>query len=157
MIFRQIDEIVSGKKTQTRRIKKEKERYLSDLQSVVITNVYGYRAIDSLGQASYFNGHTDRLKWVVGCDYAVQPGRGKPGVCRIRITNIRQEQLQRISDMDAIAEGINWDESAFHASEGTLPTPREEYADLWDSINTRPGTRWADNPEIWVISFELVK
>lgn len=80
MIFRQIDEIISSQKTQTRRIKKEKELYLPDLQAVAITNVYGYRAIDSCGQASYFNGHTDRLKWVVGCDYAVQPGRGKLGV-----------------------------------------------------------------------------
>lgn len=200
MIFRQIDEIISGQKTQTRRIKKEKELYLPDLQAVAITNVYGYRAIDSCGQASYFNGHTDRLKWVVGCDYAVQPKRGRPGVwwldcsipkwelpgttreavgtpytvgnefskrmgwqpLRIRITSIRQERLQDISEEDALAEGCE----AFSdhvAMPGDGPngwltmSARDAYAERWDTINTRAGDRWANNPEVWVISFELVK
>jgi hypothetical protein len=44
-------------------------------------------------------------RWVIGKTYAVQPGRGKKQIVRIRILNIRQEHLQDITEADAIAEG----------------------------------------------------
>lgn len=61
---------------------------------------------------------------------------------RIRITNIRRERLQDITDADARAEGC---QSAV------------DYLDLWDEINgKRKGARWEDNPKVWVLTFEVV-
>ena len=192
MIFRQIDEIISGYKTQTRRIKKENEYFLpvADRPERAFYNTVFY-TIEKRGfiRGDFYAEPEERIrivehvKWEVGKDYAVQPGHGKPGVLwrqlgsqyqwslpdkridvahgwtplRIRILDIHEEKLQDISEEDAIAEGMEGDLATWHEAAGTLPTPREQYAIVWDEINTRPSTRWADNPEVWVISFELVK
>lgn len=47
-----------------------------------------------------------KLHYEIGKDYAVQPGRGKHSLCRIRITGIRHEPLGQISDEDILAEGF---------------------------------------------------
>ena len=158
MIFRpeHIIQIINGTKWQTRRIAKANETFAGFNDESVITNadvVYG----------------TVRLKWTVGRDYAVQPGRGKRGVwydsktgefyevedynhktllfakkclpLRIKILDIGREELRDIAVMDAWAEGV-----------GSVT----KYAALWDSINNLPGTRWEDNPQVWVIKFEVL-
>ena len=33
----------------------------------------------------------------------------------------------------------------------------EEYESLWDTINTRHGGRWEDNPRVWVIEFKIAE
>ena len=91
---------------------------------------------------------------------------------RIRITQIRRERVQEISEADAIAEGWpdNEDKRECPHCDALYPTgwydgpnlpctcnPLTWYRLLWDSINTKKGTRWADNPEVWVLSFEVVK
>jgi hypothetical protein len=171
MYFKQIDEIVAGTKTQTRRIVKENEMPLTSWTPDHITDVVIMRK----------NGPTTdfRLKWQVGRDYAVSPGRGKPGVwwreatkhyppqwteffidecgwnpLRIRLTAIRQEYVQDISEEDALAEGYGdwpYDPNVKH------PNYFDWYRDLWQSINTRKGTRWQDNPLCWVLEFQVVK
>jgi hypothetical protein len=105
----------------------------------------------------------------VGSIHAVMPGRGQFGVyllmrtqeliypdnrasrwmvhrntamlkVRVRIATVRQEPLHAISEADARAEG--YDSIA-------------AYAEAWDKINGKKrGCRWADNPSVWVISFE---
>lgn len=168
MIFKQVDEILSGQKTQTRRVVKPGEgMYEASLALTAAGNV----------------------KWAVGKTYAVVPKRGLPGVwwrpvdggvellhehpewpafreglntsratwrlalenlkargfqpLRIRILAIRQERLQAITEADAKAEGV-----------GNV----EEYRALWESINGRtPGARWDANPTVFVLEFELVR
>ena len=66
-----------------------------------------------------------------------------------RITNIRLERLQDISDADLEAEGGLWRE--FHDA---LLTPREAFGRWWDSLHARPGTRWDDNPHVWAVAFQ---
>lgn len=122
-----IGKIVRGEKTQTRRIVKPHQLIGHDDSYVATYKVYGYHAIDCVGQPSYFNGHTERQVYVVGKTYAVQPGRTRPGVwwhpgrpedgwydsshppvgapLRIRITAIRREDVRNISEDDARAEG----------------------------------------------------
>jgi hypothetical protein len=81
----------------------------------------------------------------------------------LRITDIRVERLQDISEEDAIAEGVALeryvpvsDSAGKHSSGEAEPTdPVEEYRDLWNKING-PGA-WEANPWVWVISFERVK
>lgn len=89
---------------------------------------------------------------------------------RIRITNIRVERLQDISDEDCMAEGIrrfgkeyvrfkkeycytcqNYAVTDFYS----FSTPREAYAALIDKISGK-GT-WESNPWVFVYDFELVK
>jgi hypothetical protein len=76
---------------------------------------------------------------------------------RIRLLDIRQERVQEISEDDAWAEGCPWSRAMGQYNPAyEVLDPREWYANLWDSINTKPGTRWADNPEVWAITFEVV-
>jgi hypothetical protein len=89
---------------------------------------------------------------------------------RIRITNIRIERLQDISEEDCMEEGIvrfgkeyvrfkkeycytcqNYAMTDFYS----FSTPREAYAALIDKISGK-GT-WENNPWVFVYDFELVK
>ena len=84
----------------------------------------------------------------------------------IRITNVRVERLQDISDSDIKAEGIDYvngySESYFFGfgvkiDKGWIKlgnTPREAYAALIDRISDK-GT-WESNPYVFVYDFELV-
>lgn len=80
---------------------------------------------------------------------------------QIRITNIRVQRLQYITDEECAKEGIRvgettssfWDERLKDTR--FYPSPREAYADLIDRISGR-GT-WESNPYVFVYDFELVK
>lgn len=87
---------------------------------------------------------------------------------QIRITNIRVEKLQDISDEDCIKEGlVRWTKDRelfkYDLSEhyeifewSDKPhSPREAYAALIDRISGK-GT-WDSNPFVFVYEFELVK
>lgn len=65
----------------------------------------------------------------------------------LRVTGVRVEKLQAISQADAVEEGVG----------GSSDEALYEYRRLWDEINgKRPGCAWADNPWVWVVSFERV-
>lgn len=84
----------------------------------------------------------------------------------IRITSMRQERLQDISDEDCMKEGIIKSKHygkfvyGYHVIiDGTSYTcahytPREAYAALIDRLNGK-GT-WASNPIVWVYDFKLL-
>lgn len=83
---------------------------------------------------------------------------------RIRITSIRAERLQYITDEDCFAEGVvqqhgegaNGESYSYTPYERPLfNTPREAYAALIDKISGK-GT-WASNPYVFVYDFELIK
>ncbi len=89
----------------------------------------------------------------------------------IRITNVRVERLQDISDEDCLREGIVKDDSkmcfngyafdyCFDQHGNMLAsrwykTPREAFAALIDKVSGK-GT-WEANPWVYVYEFELVK
>ena len=86
---------------------------------------------------------------------------------RIRISGIKCERLQDISDDDCMREGIS--EAWYESTDTTLygyadekkwtavefDTPREAFASLIDKVSGR-GT-WASNPWVVAYEFELVK
>lgn len=82
----------------------------------------------------------------------------------IKITNIRVERLQDISDEDCMKEGVlkgefrnTWDKYYLYYGEGikTFKTPRYAFATL---INKISGKGTCDsNPYVWAYDFELVK
>lgn len=83
----------------------------------------------------------------------------------IKITNIRVERLQDISDEDCLAEGIEkmivgceyYCYSFLHPNKmwEDFKSPRQAYATLIDKINGK-GT-WESNPYVFVYDFKLVK
>lgn len=91
------------------------------------------------------------------------------------VTDVRVQRLQDVSEGDALAEGLaaltkdrRLVKYGIPDSEG-LPgandhgwpwaagrlTPILAYADLWDSLHNKAGTRWADNPWIVAVTFEV--
>ena len=86
---------------------------------------------------------------------------------QIRITGIRCERLQDISDEDCFREGIieSWYESTDTTTYGyadekkgtavEFDTPRKAFASLIDRVSGK-GT-WASNPWVVAYEFELVK
>lgn len=78
----------------------------------------------------------------------------------IRITNIRVERLQDISEDDCLKEGI-WREDnvglegVTYWSNSSFRTAKEAYASLIDRISGK-GT-WDSNPWVFVYDFELIK
>ncbi|MDL1922589.1 hypothetical protein FBQ95_08255 [Chloroflexi bacterium CFX3] len=109
--------VLSERKSQTRRLVKAGETITPDQQCIYIT---GKRNI-----------------YQVNKTYAVQPGRGKKAVARIRITGLRRERLEKISRKDARAEGF---------------ASRKAFFEAWRSIH---GAQADLTVEVWVISFCL--
>lgn len=75
----------------------------------------------------------------------------------LRITDVRVERVQDISEADARAEGCSGWYSPMHPDHGSTDgrTPAEEYRELWGSING-PGS-WDANPWVWAISFSVIR
>lgn len=152
--------VLSGRKTQTRRIVPDgtpigcweeteaKARYKVG-EVVAIAQAYkdfGAFCIDSRAMTN---------KKFVKAEYMPH---------HIRVTNVRVERLQDISDEDCIKEGIEWDhkaqrfyvryDSKTHSRMWFANTPRETYSALINSISGK-GT-WESNPYVFVYDFELV-
>lgn len=83
----------------------------------------------------------------------------------IRITNLKIERLQDISDEDCLKEGVYEDSgddefppSIFYEFEGNkddgFDTPRKAFAALIDKVSGK-GT-WESNPYVFVYEFELI-
>lgn len=81
----------------------------------------------------------------------------------LRVTDVRVERLQDISEADAVAEGIGphrkggwWWEQPPDGIAGSnhfgAKTARDAFRALWESING--GGSWDENPWVWVVSFE---
>lgn len=86
-------------------------------------------------------------------------------ISHIRITDIKIERLQNISDEDCLKEGIYASNSheigygipwvyGFAKSKMAYYTPREAFAALIDKVSGK-GT-WESNPYVFVYEFELV-
>ena len=86
----------------------------------------------------------------------------------IKITDVKIERLQDISDEDCLYEGIFYCTPAyapntkssfgFQFHKGVLymfDTARDAFATLIDKVSGK-GT-WKSNPYVWVYDFELVK
>ena len=82
---------------------------------------------------------------------------------RIRITHIRVERLQDISEEDCIAEGVWRGDNVelegttywYHGlANSSFRTPQQAYASLINRISGK-GT-WESNPHVFVYDFELI-
>ena len=91
---------------------------------------------------------------------------------QIKITNVRIERLQDISDDDCLAEGVElntrqykYDGTKYYCVRGlghwrsfgcdNYKLPREAYAALIDKVGKKGD--WESNPYVFVYDFELIK
>lgn len=183
--------VIEGRKTMTRRIVPTKTRLRRAL-AIIHDEPHGTEQEEYMKSARYKVGEivavAQRYYCVVSpeCDAPVDgmdrsPGWGNKMFVRadlmphqIRITGIKCERLQDISDEDCLKEGIFVNEyfgngkkchhygfdGFFNGTEGWFArgwfdTPREAFAELIDKV-CRKGT-WASNPWTMVYEFELVK
>ena len=175
--------VLDGRKTMTRRIIGNVEKIDShfDIDDRLVGNVFEVSQYAGTVKSTYHIGEEVAIaqsyeaigltfisppdtQW--GCTYEMQGYSNKMFVRadlmphRIRITDIRVERLQDISEEDAMREGIKkmeegmpyrFDENGkIHLS----ADPRMLFADLIDRISGR-GT-WQRNPWVFAYEFKLV-
>lgn len=95
----------------------------------------------------------------------------------LEVTNVRVERVQDISEVDAIAEGVEtgvWDQALvvrkydepdawFQMWTDDMENyvdleeiHRASYRTLWDSLNAKRGYGWATNPYVWCLTFRVL-
>ncbi len=158
MIFQHtIDKVLDGTKTQTRRLVKLGE-WAWVMDKELMGGVKGYDlvrvpydkviyAVQSVETA------TGRTKWQTFSTYAVQPGRNKKSVARIRLLRMWKEDVREISLKDVKAEGFNSHVDFFKVwvSMHDKDAPRENETYL-PYLPDRP----SDCYEAWALKFELI-
>lgn len=145
-----LDKVLSGEKTQTRRIVKPGDELFIDYIDPT--------AVMRRGQSAY------RTIFEVGKDYAVQPGRGKKAVARIRLLSIRREDAREISDADVKAEGFKTASDFFitwvkmHDKSVITPIIPDYHTGeiIWQGVHDYLSTRPAERYDAWAIEFEVV-
>lgn len=194
--FNLTDLVLSGQKTQTRRIiKLQDERldylrgwnldwgfaefgrageepllrilphyYVGEMVAVAMSYKSIYERVAKTWEYAeeYKNEHKDLAGW----NNKMFTNTKMP-FAQIKITNIRVERLQNISDEDCLKEGIiehtaeiipnypPYTQYCCGINEVFCDTPRQAFAILIDKINGK-GT-WESNPYVWAYDFELVK
>lgn len=80
----------------------------------------------------------------------------------LKITNIKVERLQSISEEDARREGVKYNLSLefnqylnYEKGIYQCPSAVESFKSLWSEINGQKS--WSENPFVWVIQFERVE
>ena len=68
----------------------------------------------------------------------------------LKVTNIRVERLQDISEEEAIKEGAK----AYGPNNCSGTSTRIAFAEIWDKTTTEH--EWRTNPWVWVIEFEKI-
>lgn len=179
------DSVLAKRKTQTRRIITNKEMleiikkfdspaslfliydrfvFNPDLRKRFINNrkVMRYQMNETVAIAQSYADITPQADWANCMTRKEEIGwNNKMFVCaedmphHIRITKIRIERLQEISDEDCIAEGIWKGVTYWYHGLANSPyrTAKEAYAALIDKISGK-GT-WKNNPYVFVYDFEL--
>lgn len=96
----------------------------------------------------------------------VSGGQWKPSIfmprwasrITLEVTEVRVERLQDISEADAMAEGVSWQDYKKHGSEPAYTDYLYAFRVAWDQINgTRASRDWESNPWVWVVAFKVVE
>lgn len=97
---------------------------------------------------------TIEVDWQIGEAELLRHNRWRPSIhmprwasrLTLRITDVRVQRLQEITEEDAKAEGFSDGERR--------ETAREHFRELWNFINGKRAP-WSNNPWVWAISFEV--
>jgi len=80
----------------------------------------------------------------------------------LRVTDVRVERLQDITEEQSIAEGCNgiFSGTGETIGSGWSKIPQDEFSEIWDSTVKKSDLDkygWEANPWVWVIKFERVE
>ena len=134
-------QVVSGQKTQTRRPVLEGDYATVDEDNPARPITQVVRTADA---------GVPKVLYEVGKIYSVQPGVAKKTVGNIRLTAIRRERLHDLSEADALKEFPVTSEGDIAGAETAL----KNFKESWNTLYSKSGPRWEDNPEVWVLEFE---
>lgn len=169
--FRLTQAVLEGRKTMTRRVCKgeiplgnweETEKHATYHVGEVVAIAQNYNDVLEEWKKGYGQGIFLSPKDEAGMTNKMFV-RADDMPHHIKITNIRVEHLQDISDEDCLREGIYMDYDAhgglpfydYHNNQHNgFDTPLEAFAALIDKVSGK-GT-WESNPMVWVYEFELV-
>lgn len=139
--------------------------YLDDAASEALGRGLVYRADADLVR----DDSGDRTGWWLGDVFfggKARPFKWTPSILApkqmsrifLRVTSVRVERVQDITEEQARAEGVYPICGGYMADVDSewRTTAREAFRDLWDGLS-KPGARWADNPWVWVIEFERME
>ena len=159
--------VLEGRKTMTRRIVRNPEEVEINGHAYIRTEKLRYKVGNIVAVAQNYKDsgfHPDtpiggkRMEEVPGWTNKMFV-QGQAMRYFIRITSVRVERLQDISDEDCIREGIkevpfaqySWTDNEKMA---LFDTPRDAFAALIDKVSGK-GT-WESNPWVYVYEFELI-
>ena len=161
--------VLRGDKTQTRRIVKDGTP-LGDFEETMKYAPYKVGEVVAVAQCYLDVGcpQFDKFGYDVSGNTNKMFVKAELMPHKIKITNVRIERLQDISDEDCLREGISHYTPAdaqntesgfgFQSYKGGLylfDTAREAFAALIDKVSGK-GT-WQSNPYVWVYDFKLGK
>lgn len=155
--------MLAGTKTQTRRVAKPKR----SIEPMTDECPYGQPG-DLLWVRetwAWYGCERDPREVLYRADTSNLPeshGRWRPSIhmprwasrITLRVTGVRVERLQDITEVDAIAEGAQPFRLPCHPQRETLRHV-DGFALLWESINGAGS--WDANPWVWVVEFERVQ
>ena len=79
----------------------------------------------------------------------------------LKVTDVRVERLQNITEEDARAEGCVDTRGFIFSPDNEYAKPpqsaRSSYIELWDTLNAKRGYSFESNPFVWVCEFEVTK
>ena len=98
-------------------------------------------------------------QWAISQNVGIDDVKWKPSIFMpkafsrifLRVTEVRAERLQNITEEDARAEGVR----EMHYL-GVDQTARAAFHDLWNKLNAARGYGWDKNPWVWVYTFERI-
>lgn len=70
----------------------------------------------------------------------------------LRVTDVRAERVQDLTEEDAVAEGCTSTVLAQGVAADEMETAREQFERLWASVYGADS--WSANPWVWVVAFE---
>jgi hypothetical protein len=173
-----VQAILEGRKTQTRRIVKDKMLQNAagndDIEFLILTVSHKIKAGNILWvRETFTEWPKNSFQYFASTAFGEELGKWKPSIhmpkkaCRIflKVRSISIERLREISEYDAISEGIKktWISNIpaeckyknyINDGKGSLD-PIESFESLWISINGQES--YDANPFVWVIEFERIE
>ena len=70
----------------------------------------------------------------------------------VEIERVRVERLHAVPECDLDDEGGLWRDFA-----APDLRPIEAFGRWWNSVHSRPGTLWEDDPWVWVVTFRPIE